>query len=118
MSLHKDIKIVADKISLTELKLLASQWYDDMIKGTVDIEQEILALGGEYHMDANMALIGKGSKQNDIWGFNLRLEKPRESWVEFTSLINIRPAQGNRGMLIEDQVLQERMKLIINKRIV
>ena len=112
-----EIRIVRETIPFAELSPLAAAWYGDMIKGVVDIEQWILALGGEYHMDANNCLIENGSKQNAIWGFNIHIHKPREKWLEFTSLINIRPAQGNRTMLVEDTMLQGRMRAIINKKI-
>jgi len=42
--------------------------------------------------------------------------KPREEWIEFTSLINIRPAQGNRGLRIEDVALCARIRKIINEK--
>lgn len=111
------IRIVAERISLAELKLLASQWYGDMIKGAVDVEREVLALGGEYHMDANAVLIEDGSQQDAVWGFNVYLGRPREDWIEFRSLINIRPAQDNRGMVIESREVQQRMRAIIEKKI-
>lgn len=112
-----EIQIVRDFIPLSELQSVAMHWYGNMVKGVVDIEREILALGGEYHMDANVILVEDGSKQDSVWGFNVHLERPRGEWIEYRSLINIRPRQNNRGMLIEDQALQERMKSIINKRI-
>lgn len=113
-----DIKIVTNSITSDELAELARAWYGDMLKGVVDIEQEILALGGEFHMDANMLLLQSGSKQDSVWGFNIHLSKPREEWIEYTSLINIRPAQGNRGMILEDTSLQKRIRDIIGKRII
>lgn len=112
-----DIKIVTETISLEELAALSRAWYGDMVKGVVDVEREILALGGEYHMDANNSLLEHGSRQHAIWGFNIRINKPRTEWIEFTSLINIRPAQGNRGMLIESAELREKMRAIITKKI-
>lgn len=112
-----EIKIVTEIISRDEIVALAHAWYGDMIKGAVDVEKEILALGGEYHMDANVRLVEHGSVQRAIWGFNIHLNRPREEWIECTSLINIRPAQSNRGMLIEEPKLQEKMREIINKKI-
>lgn len=111
------IEIITEPITRAEAREIAKEVYGNMIKGAVDIEGEVVALGGEYHMDANMVLIGSGSKQSDIWGFNLYLEKPRENWIICTSLINIRPAQGNRGLLIEDISLQKRICAIVNKKI-
>lgn len=54
---------------------LASAWYGDMIKGVVDIEREVRALGGEYHMDANVILVEDGSKQDCIWGLQYTVEQ-------------------------------------------
>lgn len=103
---------------IAEVREIAKEIYGDMVKGVADIERGVIALGGEYHMDANMVLIENGSRQDDVWGFNLRLEKPRENWIEFTSLINIRPAQKNRGMVIENAELQEKIRAIIYRKIV
>lgn len=109
------IKIVDKKITESELRKIAKDFYGDMIKGVVDIEQEILAMGGEYHIDANMVLIKNGSKQQNIWGFNWYFDKARDEQIEYISLINIRPAQGNRAMEIQDASLRDVMKKIILK---
>ena len=111
------IEIITEPITRAVASEIAREIYGDMLKGVVDIEREILALGGEYHMDGNMALIGNGSTQSAVWGFNLHLEQPQESWIEFRSLINIRPAQGNRGMLVESSELQEKIRRVINSKI-
>ena len=95
-------KIIKDKIGLEELKMLAKEFYGSMIKGVADIERGLVAFGGEYHMDANTALIEDGSGQSNLWGFNVYLKKPREDWLEYISLINIRPADGNFDMIICD----------------
>ena len=115
--LQMEMRIVRDTIPVADLKPIAAAWYGDMIKGVVDVEQEILVLGGEYHMDANTVLTENGSKQSNVWGFNIHLNKPREEWIEFLSLINIRPAQGNRQMKIEDETLCARIADIVNKKI-
>lgn len=109
-----DIKVVEQNISIEELKKLAREFYISMIKGVVDIENEIVAFGGEFHMDANIVLLDKGSKQSNIWGFNLHFDKSRDSWIEYTSLINIRPAQNNRDIEVSDDNIRFKMKEIIN----
>ncbi len=88
-----------------------------MVKGVVDVEQGVIAIGGEYHIDANNILIQNGSQQKNLWGFNVRLDKPPDSWIEYTSLINIRPAEGNPDMEIQDLALRATMKKIIDSRI-
>lgn len=65
-----NIKIIDNKIAESELREIAKDFYGEMVKGVVDIEREILAMGGEYHMDANVVLGENGSKQQDVWGFN------------------------------------------------
>lgn len=57
-----EIKIIKNPTNKEELLKIAKDFYIDMIKGVVDIEREILAMGGEYHADANMVLIENGSK--------------------------------------------------------
>lgn len=112
------IKIVDDEISLDELRKIAAEYYIDMVKGVVDVSKEIIAFGGEYHMDANVRLLENGSLQNDVWGFNLYIDRPEGDRIEFTSLINIRPKAGNRSMEIESEALCEKMRGIINRKII
>jgi hypothetical protein len=85
------IVIIDDQIHIDLIREIAQEFYGDMIKGVVDLEQEIVALGGEYHMDANMKLIEHGSQQPHVWGFNIYLDKEGDEMIEYTSLINIRP---------------------------
>jgi len=110
-----NIQIINKKISETELKKIAEEFYGSMIKGVVDIELGVLAMGGEYHMDANMILIENGSKQQNVWGFNWYFDKKVDERIEYVSLINIRPAQGNRVMEVQDSSLRDKMKSVILK---
>jgi hypothetical protein len=61
-----------------------------------------IALGGELHSDEEAALLAQGSSQTDLWGINIYPERPRSEWVEFDSLINVRPRLGNRSRGVED----------------
>ncbi len=108
-----NIKIIDKKITESELREIAKDFYGEMIKGVVDIEREILALGGEYHMDANNKLIENGSRQQNIWGFNWYFDKKRSEEIEYVSLINIRPKQNNRTMEVQNISLRDRMRTII-----
>lgn len=110
-----DIRIIRDKITKLELEKLAKEFYVEMVKGVADIERDIIALGGEWHIDANSILIEDGSKQNNLWGFNIYLNKPKESRLEYNSLINIRPKQGNRNMEIENEEIKNKIFDIVNK---
>ena len=112
-----NIKLVEDKISLQELREVAKEFYSTMIKGVVDIEKEIAVFGGEYHADANEIILKNGSRQSDVWGFNIYLDKPRESWIEYVSLINIRPQAGNMEMEIQDRDIRDKVKAILHSKI-
>ena len=84
----------------------------------VDIEKEIIAIGGELHSDEQELLIEKeGSKNETLWGINIYPTKPRDKWLEFNSLINIKPLFENRSMEIENLEIREKIKGIINKLI-
>src|SRR3989344_8346737 len=108
------IKIVREKISKNELEELAKDFYGFMIKGAIDIDREIVAFGGEYHIDANSVLIQEGSRQENIWGFNIHIHKLKDlsDWLEYTSLINIRPNQENKTMKIQSEELRKKIKKI------
>lgn len=111
------IKIINQKASLDEIKELAQKTFGDMVKAVVDVEKKIFAIGGELHADCEKELLENGSHQENLWGINIYPEKSREDWIEFTSLINVRPSQGNASLAIQDEFLRKRIKDIINSLI-
>lgn len=112
-----NIKIISQPITKSEALDIGKEFYGDMIKGVVDIEKSIIALGGEYHMDANIILLENGSQQQAIWGFNIYPKANSDTWIEYTSLINIRPLVKNRSMVVENEQIRAIMKEIIEKLI-
>ena len=113
-----EIRIIREQISEHELRELAKEYYGHMIKGVVDLERELVAFGGEFHADANSLLLGDGSQQPDVWGFNWYFDVPEEERIEYTSLINIRPLQGNRKMEISDETIRNKVRSIVIKKVV
>lgn len=113
-----EIKIIKDKISREEIKELAQKTFGDMVKVVVDVERGIMAAGGEMHADCEQVLLDDGSKQGNLWGANIYPDKEQSEWIEYTSLINIRPAIGNRSLEIQDQTIREQIKGIIKKLVV
>ena len=111
------IKIITNLITEEEIKQLATDTYGDMVKAVADIEKEIVAIGGEWHADAESLLIENGSLQKNLWGFNIYPNKDKKERVVFVSLINIRPRQNNRGMEIQDPIIKKKIITIINKLI-
>lgn len=110
-----DVIIITEKISKKELKQLAEKRFGDMVKAVVDIEQDIMALGGELHADEEAELLKNGSQQQNLWGVNLYPDEPEEKWIEFDSVINIRPSQNNRSRDVENSDIREKIKDIIKK---
>ena len=108
-----EIQIIKDKISQAEIKELARQTFGDMVKAVVDIERNIMAAGGEMHADCEQILLDDGSKQENLWGANIYPDSAGEDFIEYKSLINIRPKVGNRSMDIEDMAIREKVKQII-----
>ena len=110
---RNNIKIVRDAISLQDVRKIAEHWYGTIVKGVVDVKRKVIALGGEWHMDANVVLLADGSAHEDLWGFNIYPDERGDIALEYVSLINIRPAQGNRSMEIEDAKLRGSVKEIV-----
>lgn len=80
------------------------------IKLAVDVRRAVLAGGGEMHADCEEVLLDHGSEQADIWGADWT---PESQEVEYESLINIRPRQGNRSMMIQDASIRSRVEVIV-----
>ena len=97
-----------------ELRQMAAMGFGDMVKGVVDIERELLALDAELHADLEALLLEDGSKQNSLWGINLYPDD-EEDFVEFDSLINIRPMSGNRSRGVEDPDIQDKIMEVVAK---
>lgn len=109
------IKIIHSKISQSELKKLANDTYGDMIKGVIDVEQKIIALGGELHADAESKLLDNESSQSNLGGFNIHINKPQNERLEYTSFINIRPRDNNTSIEIQNQTLKNVVKTIVDE---
>jgi hypothetical protein len=112
------MKIISKKITSREMQELAANVFGDMVKGVVDIERELIAVDAELHADLETCLLEDGSVQHSLWGVNFYPGLSGDDFVEFDSLSNIRPAQGNRSRMVEDERIQKRILEIVNKRIV
>ena len=111
-----ETKIVKEKIASSELKALAHEQYGDIIKVVVDIGQGIMGVGGELHVDIQSILLEKeNSRGADTWGVNLYLEKSGDDFVEFDSMINLKPNLGNKTRDIENMQVKEKIREIISK---
>lgn len=109
------IQILNHQITTEEVKKMADAWYGTMIKGTLDIEQERVALGGDYHIESSEMLTSSGSKFEDVWGFNIRFEENPNGVLEFDSMVNIKPNFGNRSRGINNEEVIKKATGIIYK---
>lgn len=101
-----DIVTLTGPIDPAVLRALVDRFFEDMVKYVVDVERGVVAVGGELHSDAEAVLLEDGSRQRDLWGANYYPGRGPDGCIEFTSLINIRPAEGNRSMELEDERLR------------
>jgi len=112
------MKIVKDKIGLKELKEMAANSFGNFVKAVVDTENEIMAVDAELHSDEEALLLENGSKQKDLWGINLYPGLEGDSFIEFDSMINLRPSQGNRSRGVDDPEIRQKVKAIVDKLVV
>ena len=109
------MKIVNNAISKKELKQIAEKMYGNLVKAVVDIEKEIMAVDADLHADEEHLLIENGSDQKDLWGINLYPDLTGGDFIEFDSMINLRPSQNNRTRGVDDPKVRKIIVGIVNK---
>ena len=105
------MKILDKKIKRSDLEKCQFVMDDEMVKGVVDVEKGLLAIDAELHADLEKLLLDNSSDQFDLWGINLYFDG---DLVEFDSMINLRPTQGNRSRSVEDEKTQRQILEIVN----
>ena len=109
----------AGKISVAELREMADRMYGGLVKADVDIVREIMVVDAELHADIEQFMLDNGSRQEDLWGINLYPEQfGSPDFIEFDSMINIRPRQGNRSRFVEDPGTRDKIIDIVGEIIV
>jgi hypothetical protein len=111
------IEIIHSSTTRERLKEIAAGQFGDFVKAVVDVERGHLAIGGDLHADEEAALIDIGSVQGNLWGINLYTDLPADQWVEFDSMINVRPSEGNRTREVENPAIREAILAIVASRI-
>ena len=110
------IKVINKTISVQELKKEAQQVFGDMVKCVVDLDQKIMAISGELHSNEEAVLLKQGSKQANLWGINLYPDLFGEAdWLEFNSMINIRPSAGNKTRGVENPEIRKKIIEIVGR---
>lgn len=111
------MKIISEKITLKELNNMAKNLFGNLVKAVVDIEKKIMVVNGELHADEEATLLKSGSVQKNLWGINIYPEE-KENFIEFDSMINIRPSMGNRTRTVEDKLLRKIIIKVVNDLII
>ena len=111
------MKIITETVTLAELQQMAAAMFGDMVKAVVDIDREILSVDAELHSDLEALLLENGSKQKDLWGVNFYPELQGDGFLEYDSMINIRPSQGNRSRGVDDEMVRKKIAEVVAKRV-
>jgi hypothetical protein len=112
------MKIIKDKIEIPELKEMAKKMHDNLVKAMVDVEKKIMVVDAGLHADLMELLIEKeNSEPKDVWGINIFPDKTGDDLIEFDSMMNIKPAFGNRTRGVDDENIRKKITEIVNKLI-
>ena len=102
-------------VPIDELRQMATGRFGDMVKAVVDLRRGIMLLDADMHADQEAELLAGGSAQTDLWGINLYPELPGTDWLEFDSMINLRPSFGNRSRGVDDPDTRARIVELVQK---
>ena len=109
---------IVDKITLDELRVMQGNMSEPLVKCVVDVARRLLVADAGLHSDEELLLLEQGSAQVDLWGINLWPELfGTEGFVEFDSMINIRPAQNNRSRGVDDPAVRQLIYEIVAEKI-
>jgi hypothetical protein len=102
-------------VPLEHVRQLARARFGDMVKAVVDLRRGIMLLDADLHADEEAELLADGSAQEDLWGINLYPDMPGADWVEFDSMINLRPSFGNRSRGVDDPATREALAKLVER---
>ena len=107
--------ILENPLTRDALKEIAERSFGDMVKGVVDVNRELLAVDAELQSDLQSLLLDDGSSQKHLWGINLYPDLAEDDFLEFDSMINMRPSQGNMSRGVDDERIRQIIVKIINR---
>jgi hypothetical protein len=109
---------ITKEIKLDRLKAMAEKSFGEIVKAVVDIDKEIMIVDAELHADQEKAFLELGSEQENLWGINIKPFESPDKWIEFDSMINLRPWMGNRTRGVDNLDIQKKIVAIVLKLIV
>jgi len=112
------IRVVKNPIKKSELLKIANEEFGGLVKAVVDVKQKIMAIGGELHADEEVLLTeNEGSRRENTWGVNIYPQKSENDWIEFDSMVNLKPHFGNHSRDVENPETKEKIKVVVKKLI-
>ena len=110
------MKLITTTMSVDELKPLSEKMFGKLVKAVVDIDRNIMAIDAELHVDLEDLLLENESEQDNLWGINFHPSKfPNQDWVEFDSMINVRPRAGNTSRYVENEQTRKQILNAVSK---
>jgi len=106
--------ILTHNISRATLTKIAKNRFGNLVKAVVDVRKHIMVIDADMHADEEAALIANGSNQDDLWGINLYPEFSGEDFIEFDSMINLRPSAGNNTRGVDKPETQLVIRAVVN----
>lgn len=107
------MQIISKPISRKILSELAKSRFGNLVKAVVDVKKGIMAIDADLHADEEAELLTQGSVQSDLWGINLYPDQLDDQFVEFDSMINLRPSAGNMTRGVEDPARRQKIRSIV-----
>jgi len=102
------MKIIKNKISIEELREMSKNMFGNLVKVMVDIEKKIMAVDAPMHADLLEFLIEKEqSEPKNLWGINIYPEKTGDDFIEFDSMMNLKPAFGNMTRGVDNEAIRK-----------
>lgn len=113
------MRIIDSPVSYSEILGMFPNYFGDMVKAVADISRRVIAVDAELHADLERELVSSGSQSQNLWGYNIRHGENDESsfFIEYDSLINIKPWVGNRSRYVEDETVREKIRLLTEELI-
>lgn len=62
------MRIITEKITISELKEMSEKMFGNLVKAVVDVEKETMAVDAELHADEEALMLKDGSEQKNLWG--------------------------------------------------
>ncbi|HSX26341.1 MAG TPA: DUF5674 family protein [Chlamydiales bacterium] len=107
-------KFIEKCIAKAELLPLELKGHIALVKVVVDVKRRVMIAGTSMHSDAESLLLEQGSEQGDLWGINLYLKKSRAEWIEYDSMINLRPWQENDSRGVDNPEIRQKIREIVD----